>query len=283
MSVATLAREKILTTARSLPAAPQILAQLGELLQDVNADLDQIAQLLKRDAALVARILRISNSAYFGGGGQIGGIEDAVNRVGFGEVYRLVGVATTSRLVDRALVYYGVEAESLREHMLFTALAAEALAKESGRDARSAYTAGILRPLGMLILDRVARERLTPSDAFNPKQYSGYVEWEGNLFSIGNGEVAALILEEWRFPAEIVAGVRMHYLLRDADAECPLACVLNVASWLATQGGFGLPGERSYWELALRSLSGAGLAEEVVRPVGMRVREEFERLRHTLQ
>ena len=51
--VANLAREKLLTTARSLPAAPQVLSELGELLQDVNTGLEEISSLLKRDAAFV--------------------------------------------------------------------------------------------------------------------------------------------------------------------------------------------------------------------------------------
>jgi len=280
--VAALAREKILITATNLPAVPQVLARLGEMLQDVNTGLDQIAALLKRDAALVARIIRISNSAFYGGGGQIGAIEEAVNCVGFGEVYRLTGVATTSRLVDRGLTYYRVDAEPLREHMLYTALASEALAEKCGLDGRVAYTAGLLRALGMLVLDRVARELLPPETGYDHKHYDNYGSWEGDVFSLGNCEVAALILGEWRFPAEIIGAVREHYLLRPTDYESHLACLLNLAGWLTTQEKFGLPGERPYWNLSPRKLACLGLDEAQVRQLGVRVRNEFERLRRSL-
>jgi HD-like signal output (HDOD) protein len=280
--VAALAREKILITARNLPAAPQVLARLGELLLDVNTGLGEIAALLKRDAALVARIIRISNSAFFGGDVRIGSIEEAVNCVGFGEIYRLAGVATTSRLVDRALVYYRVDAEPLREHMLYTALACEALAEKCGMNSRCAYTAGLLRVLGMLVLDRVARELLPPEEIYDHKQYGGYALWEGHVFSLGNCEVTALILGEWRFPADIVGAVREHLLLRDADYGNRFACLLNVAGWLTAQEQFGLPGERAYWDLAPRTLERLGLGEAQVRPLGVQVRHEFERLRRSL-
>jgi HD-like signal output (HDOD) protein len=280
--VAALAREKIFITARNLPAAPQVLARLGELLQDVNTGLDQIAALLKRDAALVARIIRISNSAFYAGDGQIGAIEEAVKCVGFGEIYRLAGVATTSRLVDRALVYYRVDAEPLREHMLYTALASEALAEKCGLDGRCAYTAGLLRGLGMLVLDRVAREFLPPESIYDHKHYDHYGSWEGDVFSLGNCEVAALILNEWRFPADIVGAVREHYLLRETDYESHLACLLNLAGWLTTQEKFGLQGERAFWKLTPRKLNCLGLDEAQVRQLGVRVRNEFERLRRAL-
>jgi HD-like signal output (HDOD) protein len=64
------AREKLLQVARTLPADLRVLAALGEMLQDINSELDQIAGLLRRDVALAARIVRISNSAVFGGGGR---------------------------------------------------------------------------------------------------------------------------------------------------------------------------------------------------------------------
>ena len=168
----SLARDKLLETARTLPAAPQVLAALGELLEDVNSDLEAVADLLKRDAALTARVVRMGNSAAFGGT-RVGSLDEAVNRVGFGEIYRIVGAAVTASLADRALAFYGVEAEALRESLLYHALASEVLAQHAGLEERTAYTAGLLRGLGMLVLDRVARERLTPAEAFDPARHRG--------------------------------------------------------------------------------------------------------------
>lgn len=281
--IAALPREKLLITARTLPAAPQVLAELGELLQDVNTSLAQISLLLKRDAALAARIIRISNSSALGGGSRIGDVEDAVNRVGFGEVYRLVGLATTSRLADRALQYYNIEAEQLREHMLFMALASELLAKDIGLDARTAYTAGLLRTLGMMVLDRVARERLPISEAFDPAAHDGYASWEGNVFSLSNCEVAALILGEWKFPTEIVSAVREHYLLRKTDHDNTLATVLNVAGWMSAQSKTALEGELTYWKLKPECLAKINRTEEqLLDLLNKDILVEFGNLRQTL-
>ena len=104
----TLTRDTILEHARSLPAAPQVMAGLSELLQDINTDLEQIADQVRVDPALTARVIRISNSPVFGGGARIGSVDEAVNRVGFGEVIRLVGVATVAGMVDRALSCYKI-------------------------------------------------------------------------------------------------------------------------------------------------------------------------------
>lgn len=277
--VAALAREKLLMTARSLPAAPQVLSELGELLQDVNTGLDEISDLLKRDAALAARIIRISNSSAMGGGSRIGAIEEAVNRVGFSEVYRLVGLATTSRLADRDLNYYRIEAEPLRHHMMHCALAAEKLAERCGLDARAAYTAGLMRSLGMMVLDRAARERIPLSEAYDHRKIEGYAAWEGSIFGICNTEVSALILAEWKFPTEMISMVRDHYLLRDADYTNTLACLLNVANWITMQGRLGLTGEPCYLTLTEKKLQTLGLGEEDVREVAGQVEQAFARIK----
>lgn len=255
-----LSREKILEIARSLPPAPRVFADLDGLLRDPNAALDRIAALIKRDAALVAHILRVSNSVAFGGEQKTGSVEDAVARVGFQEIFRIVGEVASARLAERALKYYGVEAEALREHMLRTGFVCESLATQCGFDARSAYTAGLMRPLGLLVTDRLA-DAYPEIEAYHPARDSDYMAWEGRIFGTASCEVAALVLAEWSFPAEIVEGVRNQYLLRSDDLAHRLACLLNLASGVVAEDGHGLLGETKHWGNSLWKLDAVGLTE----------------------
>ena len=280
-ATSALTRDSIFQIARTLPATPKVLARLGELFHDINVGLDEVASLIKRDAALTARIIRISNSVVYGGSIRIGAIEEALNRVGFSEVHRLVGLIASNLLADRPLVFYGVPAEPLREHMLFTALACEALAEECGIDPRNAYTIGLMRTIGMLVLDRVA-ERLPQITPYDHGRMGGYLVWEGIVFGLSNSEVAAMVLTEWRFPPEIVGAVREHYLLRPEDYDNQLACLLNVAGRVVAEAGHTLPGDRRYWELSPRKLEIVGLREDQVHNAGERARTAFERLRAEL-
>jgi HD-like signal output (HDOD) protein len=255
-------REKLLQIARSLPADLHVLSTLGEMLQDVNSDLDEIAVLLRRDVALAARIVRISNSAMFGGGGQVASIEEAVNRVGFSEILKLVGTATAARFTERALEHYDISAVKLRDNMLYVAFACEALARSAGADARVAYTAGLLRTLGLMVLDRAGRGQLHWTQKFSASKCPHYSAWEGNLFGVDNCEVAALILDEWRFPRELSTALRGHYLIRPDDRENQLACLLNVANGMAHQVNRALAGELSFWEMSADKLRSAGVTPE---------------------
>jgi HD-like signal output (HDOD) protein len=275
-------RDTILVQAKQLPAAPQVLAGLCELLQDVNTDLDQIAAEIRFEPALAARVIRMSNSPVFGGGQRVGSVDEAVNRVGFGEVLRLVGAATVAGLVDRSLSCYGIAAERLRETLLFHALASEAVASFTDVDARTAYSGGLLRAIGMMVLDRAGRLRLSPSDVYDPQRFSGYGQWETQRFGVTSVEATTMVLDEWRFPPELVAGLQEHLLLTEAGYEDRFACVLNLAGVIVAEHCLALPGDAACWTLTPEKLAAAGLDEEQFQAASAQTVKIFERQRAAL-
>ena len=70
--------------AEKLSAGPRIFARLVEMMLDPRTDIQAVADLLKRDAVLSVRILRVANSAAVGGqaSGAIADLEEALQRVG---------------------------------------------------------------------------------------------------------------------------------------------------------------------------------------------------------
>ena len=275
MSVISLfSRERLLATAKALPADVQVLAQLGEMLQDVNSDLEAVSRLLRRDVALSARIVRIANSPMFGG--SVDSVEAAVNRVGFGEILKLVGTASAARLTEQSLDSYGIGAAALRNNMLYGALACEALARTAGADTRSAYLAGLLRPLGMMVLDRATRGQVQQMQRFSLTQWPTYSDWEGGMFGVDNCEVSALILGEWRFPAAVGESIRGHHLTRPDDYEKPLAALLNVSNGLASRLCRSFVGENRWWEITDDKLRAAGLTVDDFEPAIMETEAAFE-------
>jgi HD-like signal output (HDOD) protein len=146
--------------------------------------------------------------------------------------------------------------------MLYVAFATEALARFAGADMRTAYTAGLLRPLGFMVLDRAGRGHVNWQQRFNSSRWPSYSEWEGSIFGIANCEVAALILNEWKFPSELASALRAQHLARAGDDADPLACLLNVAGGLSEQAGHAFVGEKKWWGRSPDKLRRAGLNEE---------------------
>jgi len=265
-----------------MPAAPRVFAELGRLLRDANSPLDRIAVSIKRDPALSAQIIRVSNSVVYGGEQRAGSVEEAVTRVGFQEVFRLVGYMAGAQLAERALKSYGVEADQLRTHMVHTAFVCEQLAAESGVDPRTAYTTGLMRPLGLFVCDRMA-ELYAPVEPYHPQKDPDYLAWEGRLFGVGSCEVAALVLAEWRFPHAIVEAVRLQYQPVAGTEPHQLACLVNLASTLVSDDGHGLLGEQRHWGATQQKLEAVGLTEKRLRSIASKAREMFTEFQRRVQ
>jgi HD-like signal output (HDOD) protein len=273
--------KEIFAIAAKLPAAPRVLAEVAQLLEDVNVDVDAVAGVLRRDGPLTAAVLRISNSAYYGSGG-VGSIEAAVSRIGFAEVHRMIGWAASGVLADRVLPFYGIETAVVRQNMIANAIAAESLAAIARCNPRHLYTAGLLRPIGMMVLDRMARNFGDPLDKFDILRDGNYATWESRVMQIRNAAVTAVVLSEWRFAQDVVDSVRGHGLTPGAKDPTRGAAVLHLACWVTTQIGLGLPGEHDAWEISPEKLALAGLVEDDVMGRIRLVEEQVQELQSAL-
>lgn len=252
-----------------MPPSPGILAQLGHVLLDPESDLSGIAEMLKRDAALTARIIRISNSAVYNTGEPYASLEAALARVGMKEVYRMAGFAAVTQLADQRLTRYGISGGQLRENALLGALVMEALAVPMGLDPRGAYTAGLLRSTGKIALDRMILQ--TRPDG------GELAEWERAVAGVDNCEAAAIVLQAWRFPADTVEAIRCHYRL---EAGAPLlAFALNLAAGAAERGGCALAGESGYWRRLAENAALAGVEQGDLDDALLQALEKFAEVR----
>ncbi len=266
---------------KTLPAAPQILARLGQLRLEPNADMDDVTALLRCDAALTARILRIANSPAYSTGTPYGSLGQALARVGFGEIYKIAGFATIAQMADQNLRLYGITGPQLRENSLLTALIMEELADSVGADAHEAYSAGLLRSTGKIALESIMRDS-PKKGVYSPETCGRLESWETGLTGLSNCDAAAFILTEWRFPQGIISAIGRHYTPQAATGEPALTYLLNLAGGAASRSGFGLPCEQPYWELAPEKWASAGINEGQLEEAVGSALEQFANLRSAI-
>ena len=250
------AREAILRLARKLPTSPHIFGRLGRLLNDPNSSLDDIVKLVAVDSGLTGRVIRLSNSVFFRGEQSVRSLDEAINRLGFREMHRLVGVAMSEQIFQGGLPAYNLSAEDMWENSVVVALAMERLARTAGLDEAEAYTVGLLRSVGKLVLGTLiqvehAGVSCPESEALDlPK-------WERAWAGVTSNEAAAMILDEWKMPEQISLAVRDHY--RPTETSGSLCASLHVACHLAHQLEKGMVVETRQWEINDQILALAGL------------------------
>jgi HD-like signal output (HDOD) protein len=265
----------LVRVAQDLPAAPRLLVELGQLIRDPEVDARDVVALLRQDPALVARIIRMANSAVYARAEPAGSLEEAVAGIGFREVHRLVGVVAAKQLADQKLRLYGVSGARLRENALFIAVTMEELAEQCGEEPRSCYTVGLLRSIGKMALEELAKD----DPAVQPFAASGETEldvWEKNIWGMSNCDVAEKILVHWRLPHETVIAIKHHY--HPAGKHNPVIHLLTLAAASAEDRCCGLPGEGAILKITPENFRKGGLDERTFLKASERAQRTYQRL-----
>lgn len=274
-----LTRETIISLGCKLAPAAATFGRLRHLLRDPEVDNEEIVKLVRIDPALTFHVVRMSNSVLFGTRERIDSLEGAVGRVGFREIYRLVGLAATQQICQRDLATYALPASRLWENAVATAAAAEVLAVPARGDAGLAYAAGLLRTLGRVIIDGAANGKVYPGES----EWPAVADWEKRTFGATSAEVTTTLLTHWRFPEEMVDAIDAHFdPMADAQSNVG-ACVLNLACGVVARFGLDLPGESGHWAPDQAKLTLAGVRENDLAECAERARAHYAALCATVE
>lgn len=188
-----------------LPAAPRIMPKLQALLRDPNSSLSDITRLLRLDSALSAQIVRLSNSAYYGSAEKVGDIESAVNRVGFYEVFKLVGVVASHNVLAGRLTLYNLESGELWRNSIAAGSMLSSLAHLVSISEDSAYMTGLLHGLGKIVIDTYYAEQGIEYEMSGLRSVTPEEEYYALGFT--HAQVGGALLNKWNFIPDIALPV----------------------------------------------------------------------------
>lgn len=221
-------KRHILACAARLPSPPDVVMALIGAMDDDEKGADQVAGLVARDQGLTARVLKISNSSFYGLSGQIGTVNEAVVILGFSNVSNLV-IATeianrypTSPATRDALAGFW-------PHAMLTAFCASALANRCGAETGFAFTGGLLHDIGKLVLASAYPDDFSQFWATAPGA-EDVLALESERFGMDHAVLGGWITEQWCFPAAISVALRAHHTAQSNDL---LARVIRHADQIA--------------------------------------------------
>lgn len=273
---------EVVADASTLPSAPALLPKLMALLADPDSGADQVEALIKTDIGLASGTLRLANSAYFNNLVPCDSLNDAIVRLGFREIYRLATTSLASAWLSHEVNGYGWEPGDLYRHSLTVAVAAHALAKETGRvEPDIAYTGGLLHDVGKLALAFVCADHFDGVRRYQAHEQCPWRVAENRIFGFDHTEVASLLLQSWSFPKSLIEVARCYPrpALTD-DEHRPLVAHIHAAKHLALCVGTGVGEDGFQAELDESALRAEGITPEMTEALLPEVLELSAKLLH---
>lgn len=266
-----------------LYSPPEIYLKITEVLDSPTADVADIARVVEQDPALVARMLKIVNSAFYGFPGRVDSISKAITMLGINEVRMLV-MATS--VIERFSSFPNglISMRDFWSHSLRTALFAKFLAEQhpKKRQLSTAFMSGLLHDIGRIILyDKapdLSRAAVLQAKADDVPDY----EAETAIFGFNHADVGGGLVDLWKLPKVFGTTAKYHHNPHDAEdfqLECSLIylanCIANVDVLDSEVMMDMLPPEDPAWETVALPY---GILDEVIRQVDEQFSVTFTQL-----
>ncbi len=184
------------------------LAQVARKIRNPDVTIDELADLIKRDASFASEIIRTSNSAFYASSTQTNSLFEAMMKVGLREIVRLLGLSLSRSMTARDLTAYKITADEFWKSTVAAAIVCEGVSRLMNIEKDEAYLAGLLHNIGLIVLDQVLRDS-GQSVSWDRNQM--LYDWEASVFGFSHATAGAALLRKWEFPEPVVAAVEQQW------------------------------------------------------------------------
>ena len=231
---------KIMDKVDAFPSIPGSAVRLLELVDQADAPIDEIEEVLRLDPGLTANVLKLTNSAFFGLPAKVGSVKRAVMLLGLNKLKQLIMASCVNAVMDKDIPGYDLPAGELWRHSIAVSVAAEGLVRELNLDSGDdIFTAALLHDVGKLVLGQFIDEDYAALAAAAGNSVSFEIA-EKEVLGTDHAEVGARILEHWALPDALVHAVRWHHNPEKAEEVHPSTDIVHVANMLCLMLGIGV-------------------------------------------
>ncbi len=217
----------------SLPPLPQTVTEIEKAYQNPDVSSKEIAKIVEKDPMVVADLLKLLNSAFYGLRREITSVEQAVSLLGLRSVKDLVINLSVRNMLRTNLDPYGLTSESFAKISQFQSMLAEAWMKKiNPKKVERIRLMALLQEIGKIVIsDELLRE--DEAVPFKAELDAGWEirEIEKNYVDATTAEVSAAMLRHWEFDPAFADLIQWSDMPNQADGDAREdAWVLRIAS-----------------------------------------------------
>ncbi len=225
--------EKVLKDTRELSTIPQVIFEALDVLSNPLASVNQLVSVIKKDPALVIKLLRYANSVYFKRPNKDAvTIKDAV--LWLGERNLRLLVLSTAIYSFTHQFKNSIDIKRFWKHSLEVAIASHLICENSNlfnlseRNSlkHEVYICGLLHDIGILLFENSYPEEYL-SIWRMVENGQNLIQLEKKYFDITHAELAFQVLQKWGIPNSISEVIKEHH---SENPYSPLSRIVSIAS-----------------------------------------------------
>ena len=232
--------QNLVDNASELVSLPEVALRVNEIANDPHSTADDMAKVITQDPALVVRMLKIANSAYYGLSNEVETISRAVAVLGTNKIRDLVLSSSASKAFD-GIPNDLISMQDFWHHSLYCGLLAQILCKKSKKtNSESLFIAGLLHDIGQLLMFNQMPEKsheailLLMEGAEDLETF----EAEQHVFGFDHTQVGAKLIKSWKLAPLLEECVEFHHEPKRAKNFQTEVALINIANAVAVMADF---------------------------------------------
>lgn len=210
---------RVLSRIDRLPSVPSLYLEITQALESPDVTVDDICKIISKDVGMTAKVLQMTNSAFFGLPRRVTNLERALGLLGLETIKVLVITVEIFSMHAHASVP-GFSVHILWDHSSGVASLAKAIAREEKQDQMGvddSFTAGMLHDVGKLVLATNLPENYRRVLTLMHEKDTSLMNAEREIFGTTHAEVGGYLMGLWGLPDTIVEAITFHH----APGQCP--------------------------------------------------------------
>jgi putative nucleotidyltransferase with HDIG domain len=245
-----------------LPTLPTIALQVNRLLSNPQISAQEMATVIEKDQAIVPKLLKLVNSAFFGLSTKVSNLQHAIMLLGYNTVRNAILTISVIDAFSMQQKLAGFDMLESWRHAIGVAVMSRFLDQKLGAHNReNAFTAGLLHDIGKLIMAICFTDIFVEILQTMKSEGLSYLEAENRHTSMPHTRIGAFLADHWRLPEHLRNVIVYHHHPDQCPDEGHLVSIVHTANALihyckeGTESRLKRPICQSSWDLLSTTIS----------------------------
>ncbi len=223
---------KKLERIRDLPTLPEIAMKVNRMLQEEEITIERLCETIEKDQAIVSRLLKLVNSAFFGLRSRVNTLSEAIAMLGFNSVRNVV--VSVSVIEAFAGKTGDFDVKGYWKHSIATALTAKKLSEliHIGNP-ETCFLSGLLHDIGKIVLYQHFKEQFQDIMGLMSQQNISFMAAEKEADVLNHARIGGYLAERWQLPRALIDTIKFHHQCSNASSDQDMLMVVHTADILS--------------------------------------------------
>ena len=264
-----------------MPALPVTVTKVVEIADNPATSPVDLNKVISLDPVLMARVLKLINSAYYGVSSRVNSLVRAIIMLGINTVKNLALSTSIIDSMGSKTNFRALEPQAFWRHSLGVGVTAKLLAKK--RNVQSSkveeyFIAGLLQGIGKIPMNNVLSEQYVEAMSLADREKMPLHMAERRVFGFDHEFIGALIGEAWKLGDGVLDTIKYQHRPEEyAGPNTDIVNTIHCAVYFVTVAEIGFAGDRYPAPASDHSLKALGIDIPYLDEMEDEVEEEIQK------